>query len=124
MRKSRIVPPLPSATTLNTVPQEFEKEPARRAHGRRGPGREPRDRVLYHCARVRSNEVGRNNAEEGGRAGGKNDEGFEEMVKERSCGLSMQPFGLPNGRWRTGERGHANLRRRTLEDENKGKIDR
>ena len=45
----------------------------------------------YHCARVRNNEVGRNDAEEGGREGlpktGKNDEGFEEMVKERSYGL-------------------------------------
>lgn len=45
----------------------------------------------YHRARVRSNEVGRDNAEEGGREGlpkmGKNDEGFEEMVKERSRGL-------------------------------------
>jgi len=47
--------------------------------------------VPYHRARVRSNKVGRNNAEEGGREGlpktGKNDEGFEEMVKERNRGL-------------------------------------
>jgi len=48
-------------------------------------------------ARVRSNEVGRNNAE-GGREGllktGKNDEGFEEMVKERSHGTAESR--LPN----------------------------
>lgn len=93
----------------------------------------------YHRARVRSNEVGRNNAEEGGREDlpktGKNDEGFEETVKERSRGLdasrteSRSDAGRRNVGGENGERPgpiFADERQSTPQrgDENKGEIDR
>lgn len=91
----------------------------------------------YYRARVRSNEVGRDNAEEGGREGlpkmGKNDEGFEKMVKERSRGLdavqlkTVQTFERRNGGEERGEASQSSpANAEFLEDvnENKGKISR
>jgi len=87
-----------SVATLNTKPQKFKKEPAKRIHGRTRKSLAIMCRITARArACVRSNEAGRNNAE-GGREGllktGKNDEGFEEIIKERSHGIAENR--LPN----------------------------
>lgn len=61
----------------------------------------------YHRARVRSNEVGRNNAEEGGRDGGKNDErirGDGKRKKLWSPDAAESRSDCRTGRRRTGGR--------------------
>lgn len=86
MRKSRVSPPLQLL-----IPSRKNLRKNRRREYTARDQEELHNRVPYHRARVRSNEVGRNNAEEGGREDlpktGKNDERFEETVKERSRGL-------------------------------------
>lgn len=84
-------------------------------------------------ARVRSNEVGRNNAEEDGREGlpktGKNDEGFEERWRKKEAVVSMQQNRTPFARLNeeteveNGQQLHRRTRS-TLEDKTKDEISR